>query len=370
MDWIYIFISAFSAVNFVLFIVVMFIMANYKKNVKERFEKGFKETHETFIKVSSTLEIIADAKKYINNLDREVSALHEILGNKKKHEYYGEIQLNALLYSIFGKNSDIYEIGRQFENTKVDVLLKLPEPLGNIAVDSRCPLENYNKMIDKSSSENEGGEASKAFKADIKRYAADISEKYIIPGETSPHVIMFIPAESIFSYIHAYMPEIVEFADKKNVWIVSPTTFMALLTTVQVVLRNLKKDEYAQEIYKELNFLGDNFRQYGERRAEYSKNIETVYKDIKDAAITSDKIKKRIDADISDTKDSGKNNNGDNSDNFDYILNRIDDAENINIIENIQNAEKLKNKKEENVKNAEDEDKEANLNMDDIYKRR
>ena len=371
MDLLYTLTAAFAEINFAVLIAALFVLVKHNDNINERIKEGFKETNETFIKVSNSLERIDDAQRHIASLNREVVSLQEILGDKKAHGYYGEIQLNALLYSIFGENSDIYEIGYQLGNTKVDVLLKLPEPLGNIGVDSKCPLENYKKMIDKSFSKNESDEASEAFKDDINKHINDISGKYIIPNETNSHAIMFIPAESIFSYIHAYIPEIVEFADESNIWIVSPTTFMALLTTVQVVLRNLKKDEYAQEIYKELNFLGDNFKQYGERRAEYSRNIETVYKDIKDAAITSDKIKKRVDADISDPKSSGKKNNGDSSNDIDYILDRIDDAENINITENIQNPEKLKNKKEKDGDTVKDTaDKEDGVNVDDIYKRR
>jgi DNA recombination protein RmuC len=267
-----------------------------ENKVNERLDRGFKETNETFIRVSSSLARIDEAQKHIDSLSKEVVSLQEILGDKKARGNYGEIQLNTLLYAVFGEEGDVYKIQHQMGSVRVDVLLKLPEPLGNISVDSKFPLENYKKMIDKLLPQSETDEAAKAFRNDIRKHINDISSKYIIPNETNAHAVMFIPAEAIFSYIHAYMPEILGYAGEKNVWIVSPTTFMALLKTIQVVLKNIKRDEYAKEIHKELAYLGENFRLYGERWSKLSRSIETVYKDIKDVSITSDKIKKRFDA--------------------------------------------------------------------------
>ncbi|MCL2771948.1 MAG: DNA recombination protein RmuC [Oscillospiraceae bacterium] len=269
-----------------------------ESKVNERLEKGFKETNEAFVKMSNSLARIDEAQKHIDSLNKEVVSLQEILGDKKSRGNYGEIQLNTLLYSVFGENSGVYDIQHPLGDgsVKVDVLLKLPEPLGNISVDSKFPLENYKRMIDKSVSQSESEDAARAFRNDVKKHINDISSKYIIPNETSSHAIMFIPAEAVFSQIHAYHHDILEYANEKNIWIVSPTTFMALLTTVQVVLRNIKRDEYAQEIYRELNVLGKNFRLYGERWTKLSKNIETVYKDVKDVSITTNRIKKHFDA--------------------------------------------------------------------------
>ena len=267
-----------------------------ENKVEERLDKGFRETNETFIRVSGSLARIDEAQKHIDSLNKEVVSLQEILGDKKSRGNYGEIQLNALLYSVFGEEGEVYRIQNKMSGgVRADVLLKLPEPLGNISVDSKFPLENYKRMTDKTAAKSETDEAAKAFRRDIKKHIDDISGKYIIPNETASHAIMFIPAEAIFSYIHAYMPEIVGYAGEKNVWIASPTTFMALLSIVRTVMRNIKRDEYAKEIYKELNYLGDNFRLYGERWSKLSRSIETVYRDIKDVSVTSDKLKKRFD---------------------------------------------------------------------------
>ena len=313
-----------------------------ENKVNERLEKGFKETNEAFIRMSGSLARIDEAQKHIDSLNKEVVSLQEILGDKKSRGNYGEIQLNTLLYSVFGENSGVYEIQRPLGDgsVKVDVLLKLPEPLGNISVDSKFPLENYKRMIDKTVSQPESEEAARAFKNDVKKHINDISSKYIIPNETSSHAIMFIPAEAVFSQIHAYHHDILEYANGKNIWIVSPTTFMALLTTVQVVLRNLKRDEYAQEIYRELNILGKNFRLYGERWTKLSKNIETVYKDVKDVSITTNRIKKHFDAissaditTIENLKDIGFSaGSGEN------IMMNIENAENIGDFENAETA--------------------------------
>jgi len=411
MDWIYMLLIVFVIIDFAALATVPLILLKRLKNLKEdnnfynrqiqnavdilnsaaeerllvienkineQLEKGFKETNETFIKVSNSLARINEAQRKIDSLNSEVISLHEILGEKKSNGYYGEVQLTTLLYSVFGENSGIYKIYHQIGDgdgdgdIKAEVMLTLPEPLGNICVDSKFPRENYNRMTAKTSTKKESGEAGDAFREDIIKYIDYISEKYIIPGKTSAHAIIFISSESVFSYLHAYSPDILNHAGEKNIWVVSPTTFMALLSTVQILVRNLKRDEYAQEISKELNFLGRNYHQYENRRTNSAGNIETVYKNIKDVAVASDKIKKKFDMALNENRDETENGAENKEPESAEILknieifDKIDDIENINIIENMKWAEKNNNKKD----GEKDGDDKNSANVDEIYDRR
>jgi DNA recombination protein RmuC len=176
-----------------------------------------------------------------------------------------------------------------------------PEPIGNIPVDSKFPLENYRRMIDKTLGEAQRAAAGKQFEYDVKKHINDIAEKYIIEGSTSDSAILFLPAEAIFAELHAYHDKLISYAHKKKVWITSPTTFMALLNTLQVVLKNIEREKYAGAIQKHIRKLSEDFERYRTRWDSLSKHIDTVQKDVKEINTTTKKISKSFDS-ISDVK--------------------------------------------------------------------
>ena len=171
-----------------------------------------------------------------------------------------------------------------------------PEPLGTIAIDSKFPLENYEKMTDKSLSKEERSLAEKMFKSDVKKHIDAISSKYILPPQTTEEAIMFLPAEAIFAEINAYHPDLLNYAYNKKVWLTSPTTLMSTMTIIQMVLKNMERDKYAKVIHNELNILGKEFAKYKLRWDKLTRSIDTVTKDIKDINITTEKITKRFDS--------------------------------------------------------------------------
>ena len=107
---------------------------------------------------------------------------------------------------------------------------------------------------------------------------------------------MFLPAEAIFAEINAYHPELLKYSYEKRVWITGPTTLMSTLTIIQVILKNMERDKYAQVIHVELNKLSKEFMKYRERWDKLSRSIDTVTKDIKDINITTEKITKIFDS--------------------------------------------------------------------------
>ena len=178
----------------------------------------------------------------------------------------------------------------------VDSLLYAPAPLGTIAIDSKFPLENYQRMVDKNRTKEERELFEKSFVMDVKKHINDISEKYIIPGETSDQAILFLPAEAIFAEINAYHQDIIDYAYKKRVWITSPTTLISTLTVVEMIIKNIERDKYTRIIHEELNKLGVEFSRYKERWDKLSRSIQTVNKDVENFNITTDKLSKKIQA--------------------------------------------------------------------------
>ena len=266
--------------------------------VNSKIDENFDKTNKTFGEILKRLAIIDEAQKKIDNLSTDIVSLESILTDKKSRGIFGEVNLKHILSSVFGEvNDKVYKLQYPLDNgTIVDAALFAPSPLGLICIDSKFPLENYRKMIDKKLDESKRVEASKLFKSDVKKHIDAISEKYIIDGITSTEAIMFLPAEAIFAEINAYHEDILEYAYKKHVYIASPTTIMAMLTIIESILMNMERDKYTNIIHNELNRLGIEFGKYKERWYKLTKSIDSVSKEVKDINITTEKITKRFDS--------------------------------------------------------------------------
>lgn len=266
--------------------------------VNERLDDNFAKTNKTFTNILERLSKIDEAQKKIDTLSTDIVSLQSILTDKKSRGIFGEVNLKHILVSIFGeKNDNVYRLQYSLPNgTIADSVIFAPEPLGTVAIDSKFPLEHYQKMVDKSLPQVDRNAYEKAFKMDVKKHIDAIASKYIIPGVTSDQAIMFLPAEALFAEINAYHNDLVEYAHKRRVWICSPTTLISTFTIIEVLLKNMERDKYASIIHDELNKLGVEFSRYKDRWDKLSRSIETVNKDIENIHVTTDKISKRFDS--------------------------------------------------------------------------
>lgn len=266
------------------------------EQVNLRLDQNFEKTNKTFTNVIERLSKIDEAQKKIDILSSDIISLQSILTDKKTRGIYGEVHLKHLMSNIFGeKNDTIYRLQYPLPNgTIVDCILFAPSPLGTIGIDSKFPLEHYQKMVDRKLSKEERLIAEKQFKLDVKKHIDAIADKYIIEGVTSGQAIMFLPAEAIFAEINAYHQDLVDYAYRRRVFITSPTTLISTLTVIQMIIKNMEKDKYTSIIHEELNKLGLEFARYKERWDKLSKSIQTVNKDVENVSITTDKISKKF----------------------------------------------------------------------------
>lgn len=261
--------------------------------VNERLEEGFKKTNETFVNVMERLATIDEAQKKIDGLTTNVVSLQELLGDKKSRGAFGEVQLEALVRNILPPSSYEFQFSLS-NNNRVDCLLKLPAPTGSVAVDSKFPMENYHRMFQIDVGEGDRTQAQRQFRADIRKHVDDIAAKYIIPGETSDGAMMFVPAEAVFAEIHAYHAEVIDHAMRRRVWIVSPTTLMAVLNTARAVLKDVATREQVHIIKDELGKLGKDFSRFDERMRKLADHIRLAHKDAEEVRVSSDKITRRF----------------------------------------------------------------------------
>ena len=261
--------------------------------VTERLDEGFKKTNETFANVMARLATIDEAQKKIDGLTTNVVSLQELLGDKRSRGAFGEVQLESLVRNILPQQA--YALQHTFSNgSRVDCALFLPEPTGTVAVDAKFPLENYHRMFAADVGESERVMAQRQFKADVKKHVDAIADKYIIANETSDGAMMFVPAEAVFAEIHAYHSDVVEYAMQKRVWIVSPTTMMAVLNTARAVIKDVETRKQVHIIKDALSKLGREFSRFDQRMKKLADHIRQAHQDAEDVHITSQKISRHF----------------------------------------------------------------------------
>jgi DNA recombination protein RmuC len=150
---------------------------------------------------------------------------------------------------------DSYELQHTLSNGKrADCLIHLPNPPGPIVIDSKFPLEAY-EALRNAKTDWDLKEAVAKMKVAVSKHIADISEKYIIEGETADGALMFLPSEAVYAELHSNFPDLVRKGFDARVWIVSPTTCMATLNTMRAILKDARMREQAGEIRKTLKML-------------------------------------------------------------------------------------------------------------------
>ncbi len=261
--------------------------------VSERLEEGFKKTNETFTNVMARLATIDEAQKKIDGLTTNVVSLQELLGDKRSRGAFGEVQLEALVANILPNQT--YAIQHTLSNgLRVDCAIFLPAPTGTVAVDAKFPLENYHRMFASGITTAERSIVERQFKNDIKNHVDAIGSKYILPGETSDGAVMFVPAEAVFAEIHAYHPEVVDYAMQRRVWIVSPTTLMAVLNTARAVMKDTETRQQIHIIKDELGKLGKDFARFDDRMKKLADHIRQANQDVTEIHVSSRKISDRF----------------------------------------------------------------------------
>jgi len=261
--------------------------------VEKRLSEGFEKTTATFTDVIKRLALIDEAQKKITELSSNVVSLQEVLADKRSRGTFGEVQLSALIRNVLPEKT--FALQYSLSNHKrADCILFLPKPTGNIVIDAKFPLESYRQMTDISLTDEKRSQAEKQFKLDIRKHIQDIAEKYIIADETSDGAVMFIPAEAVFAEIHAHFPDLVELSQKYHVWMVSPTTMMAILTTARAVLKDEATRQQVHIIRDHLGMLSKDFDRFRERMDNLAKHVTQAHEDIELVHTSARKITSRF----------------------------------------------------------------------------
>ncbi len=255
-------------------------------------QESTKQTLETMGKVEKRLAVIDEAQKRMEHLGNDMATLNQILSNKQSRGAYGEIQLNDIVSDIMAPDDYAFQAplgnGRQ-----VDCLLMLPNPPGSIGVDSKFPLDGYQRLRAAETREDRE-RAARQFRQDVLKHVKDIAARYIVVGETADQAIMFIPSEAVYAEIHASFGDVVAESFRCRVFLASPTTLMALLNTIRSVLKDARMREQAGLIQQELMKMMQDVNRLGDRVDKLQRNFETAYNTVREVRTSTDKITTKV----------------------------------------------------------------------------
>ena len=248
-----------------------------------------RQTHENLRRLQERLTAIDTAQNNIQALAKDVVGLQAILANKQTRGAFGQSRMETIVAD--GLPIGAYEFQATLSNgSRPDCLVRMPNGQPSLVVDAKFPLEAWNAMRDANA---DPARASQQFRRDIEVHIRDISEKYLIRGETQDTAFMFVPSESIFAEIHENFEGVVQRAHKARIVIVSPSLLMLSIQVIQSVLRDQRMREQAHLIQGEVIRLMEDLGRLDERVQKLQGHFAAAQRDVDQIVTSSSKLAKR-----------------------------------------------------------------------------
>ena len=250
-----------------------------------------RSTHENLRKLQERLAVIDAAQTNIQTLAKDVVGLQAILSNKQTRGAFGQARMETIVAD--GLPIGAYTFQPTLSNGfRPDCTIRMPNAAPPLVVDAKFPLEAWNAIRDGASPEAKKL-AAQQFRRDIEVHIRDISEKYLIAGETQEMAFLFVPSESIFAEIHEHFEVLVQKAHRAKVVIVSPSLLMLSIQVIQAVLKDQRMREQAHVIQGEVALLMEDLGRLDERTRKLQGHFQAAQKDVEMILTSSDKLTRR-----------------------------------------------------------------------------
>ena len=266
-------------------------LSEMQERMNEVLAGQAQRTTTSLTQLQERLATIDKAQDNIQKLSGDVLSLQDILSNKQRRGAFGEIQLHDIVSKALPADSFTWQ-ATLANGARADCLIHLPNPPGPIVVDAKFPLEAYEALAAADTREAQD-RALKALGQAVRKHIRDISEKYILEGDTADGALMFLPSEAVYAELHARLPHVVREGFAARVWIVSPTTCMATLNTMRAILKDARMREQAGAIRRELGLLNADLERLGDRVGNLDRHFEQARRDVEQIRISAEKAGKR-----------------------------------------------------------------------------
>ena len=243
-----------------------------------------KRLGESFKIVNDRLESVYKGLGEMQNLAQGVGDLKKVFTNVKSRGYWGEIQLSNILEQYLTQDQYLTNVKiKEKSNDFVEFAIKLPGKTNKnefvlLPVDSKFPIEDYSRLVDAEDigDVNLVNECRKSLENSIKNCAKAIYEKYIDPPFTTDFGIMFLPTESLYCEVvrNSALCEIL--SQKYRVVVTGPTTFIALLNSLQMGFRTLAIEKRSSEVWELLGVVKTEFSKFGTLLDKTNKKLQEI----------------------------------------------------------------------------------------------
>ena len=248
-------------------------------------------TSQSLTQLYERLAVIDSAQKNLTALSTEMITLKDILANKQARGAYGQGRMEAIIRD--GLHGTSYSFQATLSNgTRPDCLVKLPDSELRLVIDAKFPLEAFN-ALKLASGEADIKSAEARLRSDVLRHVKDISEKYLIGGETHETAIMFVPSESIYADLYEHFEDVIQKSHRARVIIASPNILMLLIQTLQAIIKDAAMREQAGFIKTEVSKLLEDVSRLKERLGDLHKHFGAANMDLEKLNVSADKINKR-----------------------------------------------------------------------------
>ncbi|MBF2735261.1 MAG: DNA recombination protein RmuC [Betaproteobacteria bacterium AqS2] len=230
------------------------IDANFDKvgaKVNKRIQKDMSDMHETFSNFAAKVDAIEQTRAHIAQLAENVSVLAQVLDDRRARGSLGEVLIESIVKDTLSPGD--YELNAELSNGfKVDCLLKLPKPSGSIAISTKLDLSDLEVVLAPTAAAGEVKQAREAFGAKLAAAIDELAANAVIKDETAEGALLLLPSESAFSEAHVNHRALVDEAYKKQVWLASPSTLIAMVTVARAVIKDATARREIESLRAEL----------------------------------------------------------------------------------------------------------------------
>jgi DNA recombination protein RmuC len=239
---------------------------------------------ESFKQVADRLEQVHKGLGEMQTLAQGVGDLKHLLSNVKTRGMFGEAQLAALLEQVFAPDQYATQVAtRPGSRHVVDFAIRMPgrsldgEPCW-LPIDAKFPNEDYERLLDAQQRADAGGAelAARGLEQRIKLEARSMAEKYLEPPHTTDFAVLFLPTEGLYAEV-LRRPGLMEVLQREyRVTLAGPTTFMAMLNSLQMGFRTLALEKRSSEVWQVLGAVKTEFGKFGDVLAKVKSQTQTM----------------------------------------------------------------------------------------------
>jgi DNA recombination protein RmuC len=241
--------------------------------------------------LNERLAVIDAAQANITSLSTEMVGLKDILANKQARGAFGQGRMEAIVRD--GLHPKAYAFQATLSNgTRPDCLITLPDSALKLVIDAKFPLEAHSAWRG-AGDEALRGQAGARLRTDMAKHVKDISEKYLLAGETQDTAIMFVPSESVYADLQEHFDDVVQKAHRARVLLASPNVLMLIVQTMQAIVKDVAMRDQAHLIKQEVTRLLEDVTRLKERSLELRRHFDMANGDLEKLGVTADKISKR-----------------------------------------------------------------------------